>query len=310
MTTINNIEDFLRILREDEAVRSAVRRELLSEELLALPERMSALVKSVEEYKESTDKRFDIVESRLDRQDEMLREYKESTDKRFDIVESRLDRQDEILRQHSEMLKEHSEILSQHKESTDQRFDIVINRLDRQHEMYRQQHDAFGKFRGNYAIHAARRERHEIARLFARPRLMRRIQYSLLDDISLNDILNDGYEHLDALGFSGNTLDSFPMADLVIEVKDRRGRRPTFYVVVETSFTVDDGDAVRAAERAKILQCATGLDAYPVVAGVKLAPNFENIVLGDAGEFMEMDHENIAFWYQIVEEDLEPFELC
>ena len=43
MTTINNIEDFLRIVREDEALRSAMRRELLTEELLELPARVAEM---------------------------------------------------------------------------------------------------------------------------------------------------------------------------------------------------------------------------------------------------------------------------
>ncbi len=157
---------------------------------------------------------------------------------------------------------------------------------------------------------AARKNRYEIARLFARPRLMRRIQYKLLNSEALNDILNESGEYLDTLGFSEDTLDSFPMADMVIEVSDRRGARPGFYVVVEASFTADDQDALRAATRAKILRRATGMDAYAVAAGVRLAPNRENIILGDAGEFMGTDNEHVAFWYQIVEEDLEPFDLC
>ncbi|MCY4653379.1 MAG: hypothetical protein OXC95_09475 [Dehalococcoidia bacterium] len=183
MTTINDIDDFLRILREDEMVRSAVRRELLSEELLELPQRIASLTKSIEEYRESTDQRFDMVVSRLDRQDEMYR---------------------------------------QQKESTDQQFAIVVGRLDRQHEMYRRQHDDLGRFRGNYAMYAARKNRYEIARLFALPRFIRRIECNLLDSDVLNKMLNDNYESLDTLGLSEETLDSFPMADMVIEVNDRR----------------------------------------------------------------------------------------
>ena len=287
MTTINDIDDFLRILREDEMVRSAVRRELLSEELLELPQRIASLTKSIEEYRESTEQRFDMVVSRLDRQDEMYRQQKESTEQRFDMVVSRLDEQ---------------------KESTDQRFDMVVSRLDRQHEMYRRQHDDLGRFRGNYAMYAARKNRYEIARLFALPRFIRRIECNLLDSDVLNKMLNDNYESLDTLGLSEETLDSFPMADMVIEVNDRRISRLGFYVAVEASFTADNGDVTRAVERARILRCATGLDAYAVVAGVRLAPNIENLVFDDAEGFMESDDENSAFWYPIVDRDLEPLD--
>ena len=46
MTTIDNIEDFLRIVREDDEIRSAVRRELLTEELLELPARVASMSKT------------------------------------------------------------------------------------------------------------------------------------------------------------------------------------------------------------------------------------------------------------------------
>ena len=43
MTTLNTIEDFLRVVREDAEIRAAVRRELLTGELLSLPQRVSTL---------------------------------------------------------------------------------------------------------------------------------------------------------------------------------------------------------------------------------------------------------------------------
>ena len=57
MTTINTVEDFLRAMRENDELRSAVRRELLSEELLALPQRFaeafSKHTKDFAEHKEA-----------------------------------------------------------------------------------------------------------------------------------------------------------------------------------------------------------------------------------------------------------------
>ena len=45
MATINTIEDILRVLREDGEARSAIRRELLTEELLALPGQFAEMLK-------------------------------------------------------------------------------------------------------------------------------------------------------------------------------------------------------------------------------------------------------------------------
>ena len=329
MTTINTIEDFLRILREDDELRSAVRREILTDELLELPQLVSSLAKSVELYKEATNQRFDMVINRLDEQEETHRQHKEDTDRRFDMVINRLDEQEEMHRQHKEdtdrrfdavikRLDEQEEStnqrfdmvikrLDEQEESADRRFDMVVNRLDRQHEMYRRQHDDMGRFRGNYAIQAAHKSRYGIAREFARPRLMRRIEYKVLDGDTLNDMLNENYESLDTLGLSDDSLDSFAMADLVVEVAERRGSRPSFYIVVEASFTLGDRDITRAAERARILRCATGMDAYAVVASVRLDPaNIRHRIFDDPERFIDANAENAAFWYPLIEDDLEP----
>ena len=55
MATINTIHDFIRLLRENEEWRDAVRRELLTEELLELPQRFA-------EYVVANDKRMGHIE--------------------------------------------------------------------------------------------------------------------------------------------------------------------------------------------------------------------------------------------------------
>ena len=80
MTTIGTIEDLLRLLRENEEFRAAVRRELLTEELLALPQRFA-------EYTKVTNSRLGGVETRLDSMDTRL----ENVETRLDGVETRLE---------------------------------------------------------------------------------------------------------------------------------------------------------------------------------------------------------------------------
>ena len=60
MATINSVEDFLRAIREDDALRSEVRRELLTEEILTLPQRLA-------EFAAATEDRFDRLEDGFDR---------------------------------------------------------------------------------------------------------------------------------------------------------------------------------------------------------------------------------------------------
>ena len=297
MNTLNTIEDFLRVVREDAEIRAAVRRELLTDELLALPERVSALMKSFEahreitnQHKEDTDRRFDIVINRLDGQDETLRQHKEDTDRRFDIVINRLDTQ---------------------KEDTDRQFGIVVNRLDRQHDMYRRQHDDLGRFRGNYAISAARNSDGEIAGLFARLRGMgRMLQVRRLGKEERDAMLNDNLDAVESLALRDSVWLGFPRADIIAEVMDRRNPGPGFYIAVEASYTVGIEDVLRATNHARILRRVTGQDAYAVVAGVRMGPSVEDGAFDDIERFAAEDDEDTAFWYQINEDDLEPPDPC
>ena len=81
MTMINTSEDLLRVLRQNEEFKAAVRRELLTEELLALPQRFAEYTKANDARLDRMDARFDGIDTRLD-----------GIDARLDGVDTRLDR--------------------------------------------------------------------------------------------------------------------------------------------------------------------------------------------------------------------------
>jgi hypothetical protein len=56
MATINTIQDLIRLLRENEEWRNAVRRELLTEELLELPQRFAEYVAANDKWRDDVDK--------------------------------------------------------------------------------------------------------------------------------------------------------------------------------------------------------------------------------------------------------------
>ena len=66
MTTINDISDVIRILRDDPAWADAVRSVLLSQELLKLPEEIAALTKAFREHAETTNRRLESLEAGQD----------------------------------------------------------------------------------------------------------------------------------------------------------------------------------------------------------------------------------------------------
>ena len=281
---INTTDDFLRALRGSEEFRSAARRELLTEELLEVPGQLVDIQKTQNAMLEEQGEMRKT-------QNAILEEQREMRAKSDALQET----QNALLETVATLLRDTSEI------KTDTRA---------LHGMYRREHQDLHRFRGNYASHAARTNRYEIVKLFARSRMMRRIRYNVLSSDALDTMIEENYDSLDKLGLSDEALNSFPVADLVVEVTERRSSRPGFYIVVEASYTVTGSDVTRASERARILQCATGLDAYAVVAAVRLAPNIQDIVEGNIERYMEAGDEDGVFWFPIVEEDLEPPDPC
>ena len=183
-------------------------------------------------------------------------------------------------------------------------------RLDRQHEMYRRQHDDLARFRGNYAIDAARDRDVQVAELFARQRGMRRIQVRRLSRAELDDMLNDNYEAVEALRLRERAWLTFPKADIIAEVTQRRHSGPGFCIAVEASYTTNNEDLLRATDHARIIRCVTGLDTYAVVAGVRMAPNIEGTLFDEIAQFTEADNEDGALWVRLEQDELGPPDPC
>ena len=99
MTTINNIEDLVRLLDENPQWLDAVRARVLTRELIELPqtlarlaagtnERFDGLDKRIGEFEAATNDRFVEVDKRFDTVDQRFVEV----DKRFDKVDQRFDK--------------------------------------------------------------------------------------------------------------------------------------------------------------------------------------------------------------------------
>ena len=277
MTTINSTEDLLRIARGNEEFRAALRRELLTEELLETPAQVAHLLRTQTAILE------DVRGLRQD----------------FNVMQQEL-----------VSLRQETNTLRQTQNTILDTLSGIGARLDRQHEMYRRQHDDLGRFRGNYAIDAARNKDVQVAELFARQRGMRRVQIRRLSRADLDDILNDNYEDVEALRLRERVWLTFPKADIIAEVTQRRHSGPGFYIAVEASYTANTEDVLRATDHAKILRGVTGLDAYAVVAGVRMAPNIEGTLFDEIAQFTEAGNEDGALWVRLELDELEPRDPC
>lgn len=87
MTTINDIGDLVRILREQPEWAEALRGVLLSRELLELPEEFANFVKLTNANFETIYGRLDNIDGRLDTMDGKF----DAIDGRFDAIDGRLD---------------------------------------------------------------------------------------------------------------------------------------------------------------------------------------------------------------------------
>ena len=296
MTTLDNIDDLLRIVREDEAVRAALRREVLTEDLLSLPTQFAAMLEEVKSLRQGTN--FLLEEFKVMRRDtnfllEEFRSLRQDTNFLLEEVKSLRQDTNSLLETQTSMLEE------QRRMSGD------IHAL---HGMYRRQHDDLARFRGNYAFDAARRNRWDIAQLFASLRGMRRIQSRTLTEDELGDLLEEGYDAVDALNLPNRYWETFLVPDMIASVTQVRPSGPPFYIAVEASYTGNVEDLLRATEHARILRSATGLDAYAVVASVRMAPSMEGRVYDDVEQFVSADDENAALWYRLAEEHMEPLD--
>lgn len=268
MATINTSDDLVRLVRQDSEFRDTMRRELLTEELLAVPQRLDTMERGIAallEHSAATNRRLDRIEGRLD-------------DVETDITVIKGD----------------------------------INGLG---EAFRREVQAQSSYRGNYAQSAATGSNQDIARPFADLRGMKRIKTRQVSRASVESWLMDNVSLVEALDIRPRAWDTFLAPDDIAAVRDLQAENaadPEFYIVVEASYTGEAEDIDKATDHAKIVRAVTGLDAYPVVAAVRLddgmEPETRSRLYDDVQEFVAANDEDAAFWYQLGSADLRPAE--
>ena len=99
MTTIDDISDLVRVLRERPDWLAAVRNLVLGEDLLTWPQQMAQYAKFTEENLKLVSERIDQTNARVDRLSEQLTQFVKATDENFQLVNQRVDRLSEQLTQ-------------------------------------------------------------------------------------------------------------------------------------------------------------------------------------------------------------------
>jgi chaperonin cofactor prefoldin len=224
---VEEFHDLVRLLEQHPEWRAELRRLVLSEELLSLPD----LVRELAQAQRRTEERLEAVAARV----EQLAEAQRRTEERLEAVAARV-----------EQLAVQVDRLAEAQRRTEERLDRITDRLA-----------------ATVGSDLERRYRERAASYFQG--LLRRIR--VVDHQALGLKLDEAQ---DAGLITRQERDEILRLDVVVQ---GRLDAEEVYLAVEVSGTVDEIDVRRAAERAKLLEKATGQRVIPAVAGNEFTSN-------------------------------------
>jgi hypothetical protein len=258
MTTINDVSDLVRILRDQPEWAETIRGVLLSRELLDLPDRFARFV-------DLTDRNFQAVNSRLDRLESGVAEFKASVDERFDRVDERLDHMDERFDRMDERfdhMDERFDRMDERFDRMDERFDRMDERFDRMdHRMDRMEGRMDNGFGTNYEVKIERNiPSHAGQHLGMRGVRVLRGTMTGRDTELAEQVERAADEGV----ITWEEHDQLLLVDLIFTGRSRTDGT-TILAAAEVSITAGNFDVDRAVKRARMLEIVTGQPVVPVV---------------------------------------------
>ena len=232
MTTINTSDDLLRLLREDPTFYAEARRLVLSDELLALPERFAALANRVDDF---------IEEQRA------INEEQRATNERVDnfIEEQR------AFNERVDGFIEEQRAINEEQRAFNERVD---NFMEEQRATNQRLETSIGDLRGDQAYRICRERVDEIAE---------ELGFIVMETVT-GLPRRELFRSNPPPDFTPGDRRSFYHADLIVRVQDRQGNPA--YLAIEASYTADERDTRRALRNAQFLRHITGLPAHAAIA--------------------------------------------
>jgi hypothetical protein len=277
--TVNDLNDLLRILREQPEWLAEVRRVLLTDELLKLPD----LVRELVEAQRRTDERLAEFQQRIERQ---MAEFQQRVERQMAEFQQRIERQmaefqQRIERQMAEFQQRIERQMAEFQQRIEQQMAEFQQRIERQIAEFQQRTDQ----RFAELAEAQRRTDERLAEFQQRTEeqigelkgTLLEMDYrakvgaifgsrlkkpKVVDAGDMWDVLRDRLDE--------EEIRQIVALDLIV-----RGRllppqgEGELWLAVEVSYIVDQNDVMRAAARAALLRKA-GLPAIPVAAGKRL----------------------------------------
>jgi hypothetical protein len=291
--TVNDLNDLIRILREQPEWLREVRRVVLTDELLALPDLVRELAEAqrrtderLAEFQRRTDERFAELAEAQRRTDERLAEFQQRieqqlaefqrrTDERFAELAEAQRRTDERLAEFQQRIEQQ---LAEFQRRTDERFAELAEFQRRTDERFAELAEFQRRTDERFAelAEAQRRTDEQVAEM--RGTLLE-VDYrakvgaifggrlrkpKAVDPGDLWDLLRGRLDELE--------IRQVVTSDLIVRgqlLPPQAQGESDLWMTVEVSSVIDRNDVARAADRAELLRKA-GLPAIPVAAGKRL----------------------------------------
>ena len=243
MTTINDITDLIRILRDDPDWAEAVRSVLLSQELQKLPEEFAALTRAFRENAETTNRRLESLEAGQDE----LRQGQAQLQTTVDGLQTTVDGLQTTVNGLQTTVNG--------MQATVGGLQTTVNGM--RGELGNLSGSFFQRRAGNFAGRVARRDFH-----LRQTNLVHHADQ--VGDSALKQMLDDAAEDA-SRDFTEDDAALVEQADAVIAGKAPDGTE--VYLLVEASITIVEDDVDRAKHRAELLQRAVGATTHALVIG-------------------------------------------
>ena len=246
---INNFDDILRAMEQDPALRAAMRRHILTEELLQLPAQVNRLETSVNRLETSVAE-LQEGQSRLENSVAQLQEGQSRLENRMDNLETG----QEELKGRMDTLEAGQNRLEAGQEELKGRMDTMAGRLG----------DAVGHAYETRALQLTPRRLRQVMGIRNATLLMAATQPSRT---GIYDTLEEAVELSRISEAEAGELENL---DLAFTGEDPAGN--TIQAAIEASITVSPEDIRRAIRRAEILERATMVASRPAVIGENISP--------------------------------------
>jgi uncharacterized protein YoxC len=253
--TISEFRELIQLLEQQPTWRAELRRWVLTEEVLALPQTVHELA----EAQRRTEERLGHMAGHLDTLTQRVAQLALRMDELTQRV-AQLTQRVEQLTQRVEQLTLRMDELTQGVAQLVVRMDTLTQRMEQLAETQLRMGSDLERLKGSDLERRYRERAHAyFSRLLRRTHVLSGNELSrLLDEAVLQGQLTE------------EEADDVLQADVVVRGR-RREDRAEVYLVVEVSWGVGLSDVQRASERAALL-ARTGLRALPVVAGFWVTP--------------------------------------